>query len=302
MAKYRDGSGNKNNEDKWDDKPLNKTIIHNDSISLPSLEIFSNDDDNLEEKNDGEKNYPQIVDLCYDDRLRISKLIEEIARCRERNAKDTNLITALQEEKFKMTMEINNLEKEKTKLVKESEEKATDIIQMSRRHSIEIEQHKTQAIELKLKIDEMTDKLKEQQIRINELDLCVKKSNDNNTKISNKYKDVKIKLKKAVCVIKKLIKEAGNSNKKTEERFCQIPSPKKCTSLNLELKIASSDNNLPATCASVVTHSNSELSLLSDLFFKPSSNLQDENNEAVLLLQEQNNKILNQNYNDVLTV
>ncbi|XP_075227397.1 uncharacterized protein LOC142327911 isoform X2 [Lycorma delicatula] len=59
--------------------------------------------------------------------------------------------------------------------------------------------------------------------------------------------------------------------------------------LNLELKIASSDNNLPATCTSVVTRSNSKLSLLSDLFFKPSSNLQDENNEAVLLLQEQDN-------------
>ncbi|XP_075227392.1 uncharacterized protein LOC142327911 isoform X1 [Lycorma delicatula] len=61
------------------------------------------------------------------------------------------------------------------------------------------------------------------------------------------------------------------------------------SSLNLELKIASSDNNLPATCTSVVTRSNSKLSLLSDLFFKPSSNLQDENNEAVLLLQEQDN-------------
>lgn len=60
-------------------------------------------------------------------------------------------------------------------------------------------------------------------------------------------------------------------------------------SLNLELKIVPSDNNLPATCGSVVTHSNSELSLLPDLFFKPSSNLQDENNETVLLLQEQNN-------------
>lgn len=78
--------------------------------------------------------------------IKISSGFNILSRCRERNIEDTKLITNLQEDKLKMTMEISKLEKEVTKLLSEKEGKETEILQMKRNYNNAIQQYKIQVM------------------------------------------------------------------------------------------------------------------------------------------------------------